>query len=205
MSLCPQLERRLTRREKRKFEDDKSEEMDPTMAALEKEHEEITKVLGAHTWTGSVRQGIARGHGQSALVLQLLLVVMVVYVRLLGWGRGKGGAGRPCTSSPSGVPVLNSVALANPTPLQVKNIQCIEFGRYEVDTWYYSPYPDEYCKEERLYICEFCLKYLRKKKTLEAHKVCGSACHVLGHPHHPRVPPRFVPRDVSFCLVGPLV
>ena len=54
---------------------------------------------------------------------------------------------------------------------QVKNIQCIEFGRYEVDTWYYSPYPDEYCKEERLYICEFCLKYLRKKKTLEAHKV----------------------------------
>ncbi len=31
-----QLERRLTRREKRKFEDDKSEDMDPTMAALEK-------------------------------------------------------------------------------------------------------------------------------------------------------------------------
>ena len=59
---------------------------------------------------------------------------------------------------------------------KVKNIQCIELGRYEVDTWYYSPYPDEYCKEERLYICEFCLKYLKKKKTLEAHKVWRRWC-----------------------------
>ena len=56
---------------------------------------------------------------------------------------------------------------------QVKNIQCIEIGKYEVDTWYYSPYPEEYCKEDRLYICEFCLKYLKKKKTLERHKVRG--------------------------------
>lgn len=53
---------------------------------------------------------------------------------------------------------------------KVKNIQCIELGRYEIDTWYYSPYPEEYCKEERLYLCEFCLKYLKKKQTLQRHK-----------------------------------
>lgn len=97
--------RRMTRREKRKHGDDHTDEMDPTMAALEKEHEEITKV---------------------------------------------------------------------------KNIQCIEIGRYEVDTWYFSPYPEEYCKEGRLYICEYCLKYLKKKKTLERHKKKCTARHPPG-------------------------
>ena len=36
---------------------------------------------------------------------------------------------------------------------KVKNIQSIELGRYEVETWYFSPYPEEYCKEEKLHIC----------------------------------------------------
>ena len=53
---------------------------------------------------------------------------------------------------------------------KVKNIACIEIGRYEIDTWYYSPYPDEYCKDNKLFICEFCLKYMRKRKTLIRHK-----------------------------------
>lgn len=32
--------------------------------------------------------------------------------------------------------------------LQVKNIEKIELGRYEMETWYYSPFPPEYrdCK-----------------------------------------------------------
>lgn len=52
---------------------------------------------------------------------------------------------------------------------KVKNIHCIEIGKYEVETWYFSPYPEEYCGEEKLYLCEFCLKYMKKKKTLERH------------------------------------
>jgi histone acetyltransferase MYST1 len=52
---------------------------------------------------------------------------------------------------------------------QVKNIHTIELGRFEIDTWYFSPYPEEYCKESKLYICEFCLKYVKKKHTLERH------------------------------------
>merc|ERR1711871_841760 len=52
---------------------------------------------------------------------------------------------------------------------KVKNIHCIELGKYEVETWYFSPYPEEYCGEEKLYLCEFCLKYMKKKKTLERH------------------------------------
>ena len=48
---------------------------------------------------------------------------------------------------------------------KVKNISKVELGKYEIDTWYFSPYPDEYCHEEKLYICEYCLKYMKKQKT----------------------------------------
>lgn len=58
----------------------------------------------------------------------------------------------------------------------MKNIHCIELGKYEIDTWYFSPYPEEYCKGDKLYICEFCLKYMKKQKTLERHKACLCCC-----------------------------
>jgi len=54
---------------------------------------------------------------------------------------------------------------------KVKNINTIEMGRFEVDTWYFSPYPEEFAKCDKLFICEFCLKYMKKKKTLERHKL----------------------------------
>jgi histone acetyltransferase MYST1 len=54
---------------------------------------------------------------------------------------------------------------------KVKNINTIELGRYEIDTWYFSPYPEEFAKCDKLFICEFCLKYMKKKKTLNRHKV----------------------------------
>jgi len=103
---APNSQRRLTRREKRKYEDlhqghghhgagEALAGIDPNLAALEKEHEEITKV---------------------------------------------------------------------------KNIEKIEMGQWEVDTWYFSPYPDEYCRRKVLYICEFCLKYMRKVDTYAQHR-----------------------------------
>lgn len=52
---------------------------------------------------------------------------------------------------------------------KVKNIQEIRLGRYEIDAWYYSPYPGEYARCERLYICEYCLKYMRRLATLQQH------------------------------------
>lgn len=54
---------------------------------------------------------------------------------------------------------------------KVKNVNTIEFGRYEIDTWYFSPYPEEFSKCSKLFLCEFCLKYMKKKKTLLRHKV----------------------------------
>ena len=52
---------------------------------------------------------------------------------------------------------------------KVKYIDRIQIGRYEVDAWYFSPYPDEYGKVSRLWICEYCLKYMKFEATFRRH------------------------------------
>ncbi len=54
---------------------------------------------------------------------------------------------------------------------KVKNIQCIVLGRYEIETWYFSPYPEEYSGDEKMYVCEYCLKYMKRHKTLIGHSL----------------------------------
>ncbi|XP_070608134.1 histone acetyltransferase KAT6B isoform X3 [Erythrolamprus reginae] len=50
----------------------------------------------------------------------------------------------------------------------------IEFGKYEIQTWYSSPYPHEYARLSKLFLCEFCLKYMKSKNILLRHgKKCG--------------------------------
>uniref|UniRef100_A0A672MI98 histone acetyltransferase n=1 Tax=Sinocyclocheilus grahami TaxID=75366 RepID=A0A672MI98_SINGR len=50
----------------------------------------------------------------------------------------------------------------------------IEFGQYEMQTWYSSPYPPEYSRLPKLYLCEFCLKYLKSQDILQRHSTkCG--------------------------------
>ena len=48
----------------------------------------------------------------------------------------------------------------------------------QVDTWYYSPYPEPYSGMGRLFLCEFCLKYFGKRSTLLRH---AAKC-ALRHP-----------------------
>lgn len=55
---------------------------------------------------------------------------------------------------------------------RIKNIGRVLLGKWDIDCWYYSPYPDEYGMGlERLIVCEHCLKYMRYRRTLEAHQV----------------------------------
>ncbi|RWS28222.1 Myst3 protein-like protein, partial [Leptotrombidium deliense] len=50
----------------------------------------------------------------------------------------------------------------------------IEFGEYEIETWYSSPYPQEYARLHKLFICEFCLKYMKSRPILDRHRSkCG--------------------------------
>ncbi|KAI0210916.1 Histone acetyltransferase KAT7 [Lamellibrachia satsuma] len=52
---------------------------------------------------------------------------------------------------------------------QEYRIKQIEMGRYEMDTWYSSPYPEEYARLPKLYICEYCLKYMRTSVIARRH------------------------------------
>ena len=52
---------------------------------------------------------------------------------------------------------------------KVKNIQFIELGKFEMETWYFSPFPPEYNNCSRLYFCEFDFSFFRTKKQLQRH------------------------------------
>ncbi|KAM4617429.1 histone acetyltransferase KAT5 isoform 2-T2 [Discoglossus pictus] len=52
---------------------------------------------------------------------------------------------------------------------RMKNIECIELGRHRLKPWYFSPYPQELTVLPILYLCEFCLKYLKSLKCLQRH------------------------------------
>ncbi|XP_045523272.1 histone acetyltransferase KAT6B isoform X2 [Pieris brassicae] len=45
----------------------------------------------------------------------------------------------------------------------------IEFGQWEIETWYSSPFPQEYARLPKLFLCEFCLKYAKSRAVLMRH------------------------------------
>lgn len=44
------------------------------------------------------------------------------------------------------------------------------YSGWLVESWYYSPYPDEYDQVDTLYVCEYCLKYMRHAHTYQRHR-----------------------------------
>ncbi|KAJ5605637.1 hypothetical protein N7510_008418 [Penicillium lagena] len=50
-------------------------------------------------------------------------------------------------------------------------IKYINFGGFEIETWYAAPYPEEYSRNRVLYICEFCLKYMNSDYVAWRHKL----------------------------------
>ncbi|XP_033735590.1 histone acetyltransferase KAT5-like [Pecten maximus] len=52
---------------------------------------------------------------------------------------------------------------------RMKNIDLIELGKYRIKPWYFSPYPQELAGTPIVFICEFCLKYVKSNKCLERH------------------------------------
>ena len=59
----------------------------------------------------------------------------------------------------------------------MKYIDKVQIGKYEIDTWYFSPYPEEYGKQTKLWICEWCLKYMKLEKSYRYHMVCFGIVH----------------------------
>ena len=40
-----------------------------------------------------------------------------------------------------------------------------------MDTWYFSPFPPEFSSVSKLFFCEFCLAFLKRREQLERHMV----------------------------------
>ncbi|KAF8907316.1 hypothetical protein CPB84DRAFT_1674945 [Gymnopilus junonius] len=55
----------------------------------------------------------------------------------------------------------------------VLRIRSIRFGPYDIKTWYDAPFPEEYASipDGRLWICEFCLKYMKSRFKAIRHQM----------------------------------
>ncbi|KAB5592519.1 Histone acetyltransferase [Ceratobasidium theobromae] len=79
----------------------------------------------------------------------------------------------PTISTPGGIP---------PPPTTGNSglrIRTIRFGHFDIDTWYDAPFPEEFSNipEGRLWMCEFCLKYMRSGFQAGRHKMkCKVRC-----------------------------
>lgn len=50
---------------------------------------------------------------------------------------------------------------------KVRNINRVQLGKHEIECWYYSPYPGDFGKCDKLYICETTFKYFATRKGYE--------------------------------------
>lgn len=53
-----------------------------------------------------------------------------------------------------------------------RNPKAIRIGNYEIETWYSAPYPAEYAQLSILYLCEYCMKYMKSLEMRQRHSVC---------------------------------
>ncbi|KAF1948873.1 histone acetyltransferase ESA1 [Byssothecium circinans] len=61
---------------------------------------------------------------------------------------------------------------------RVRNIEKVQMGQFEIEPWYFSPYPITFTDAEIIYICEFCLSYYASETQFTRHR---SKCTLL-HP-----------------------
>lgn len=73
----------------------------------------------------------------------------------------------------SGDPTLAELEKEHEEITKVKNINKIIMGGWEVEAWYFSPYPEDY-NVDVLYVCEYCLKYMRRRTNFHQHKATCS-------------------------------
>ncbi|TFK54141.1 histone acetyltransferase ESA1 [Heliocybe sulcata] len=64
---------------------------------------------------------------------------------------------------------------------RVKNLDKLQMGKYEIDAWYFSPYPQEYAHIPVLYLCEFCLSYFASHFMLSRHRRRCNLMHPPGN------------------------
>ncbi|KAG8185342.1 hypothetical protein JTE90_005470 [Oedothorax gibbosus] len=64
---------------------------------------------------------------------------------------------------------------------RMKNIEMIELGGHMIKPWYFSPYPQELVSLSCIYLCEFCLKYMKSRVCLKRHMAKCNLRHPPGN------------------------
>ncbi|VDP99237.1 unnamed protein product [Trichobilharzia regenti] len=77
--------------------------------------------------------------------------------------------GSPTSGKPRQTGSMVSSNYEQDTVTRMRNLEWIELGRYRIKPWYFSPYPQELVNVPCVYICEFCLKYLKSLTCLRRH------------------------------------
>lgn len=52
-------------------------------------------------------------------------------------------------------------------------VRMIRFGKYDIDTWFAAPFPEEYTMVPggRLWVCEHCFKYMKSRTMAQRHRM----------------------------------
>ncbi|XP_052262830.1 histone acetyltransferase KAT6B-like isoform X5 [Dreissena polymorpha] len=133
-----------------------------------KSAENSTSITGAELLNTSLH------HGPSTTSLGSVLTMSMTHTSTTT----SAPVGNQNSASGSLAPTSSTSSTASVVPAQGPYPPCIEFGKYEIQTWYSSPYPQEYARLPKLYICEYCLKYMKSRSVLQRHmNKCG-----LQHP-----------------------
>jgi len=64
---------------------------------------------------------------------------------------------------------------------RMKNIELIELGKHRIRPWYFSPYPQELVGLHCIFLCEYCLKFVKSRQCLERHLTKCSLPHPPGN------------------------
>ena len=64
---------------------------------------------------------------------------------------------------------------------RVRNLNKIAMGEFEIEPWYFSPYPQHFAEADIVYICDFCLGYFDQTRTFERHRKKCTLLHPPGN------------------------
>ncbi|GAB1215880.1 Histone acetyltransferase [Aspergillus terreus] len=70
----------------------------------------------------------------------------------------------------------------NPTEIhRVRNLNRLQMGKYDIEPWYFSPYPASFSDVDMIYIDEFCLSYFDDQRAFERHRAKCTLVHPPGN------------------------
>lgn len=70
----------------------------------------------------------------------------------------------------------------NPTEIhRVRNLNRLQMGKFEIEPWYFSPYPASFSDVDMVYIDDFCLSYFDNKRAFERHRAKCTLVHPPGN------------------------